>query len=108
MQNGRYYKIGKQVTVVIDVALSALNSFGNISISGLPFAPLADSTYRFSASVGEFYGTALDNISALLIGASSAIGLYIPTANAQVFSAVLEKNINNSFRIILELTYLTA
>lgn len=109
VQNGRYYKIGKQVTATIDIALSSLDSAlsGNILIGGLPFVPIADQSYRFSGTVSAFYGTTLDKIMACLIGNSSNINLYVPTANTTAFIPLKHTDINSNFRIIIELIYIT-
>lgn len=109
VQNGRYYKIGKQVTATIDIALSSLDSAlsGNILIGGLPFVPIADQSYRFSGTVSAFYGTTLDKIMACLIGNSSNINLYVPTANTAAFIPLKHTDINSNFRIIIELIYIT-
>lgn len=109
-QRGRYNKIGKQVTVFIDVALSTkdIAMAGAVTITGLPYVPTNDTNYRFSSAIGFYYGfnfpTSCYNLMGTLVGGSSQIS--IVAGNSTSIINLDTTNILNNFRITLELTYL--
>ena len=55
--NGRYTKIGNQVTVHVGIYFSSkASATGGIRIYGLPFAPISDFTTNYSHSGGAIRG----------------------------------------------------
>lgn len=113
-QIGRYNKIGKQISIFIDITLSTKDAAmaNNLLISGLPFAPINDSRYRFPAAIGSSYGLDLPDdtiqLNALLTGGTTDIKLNRIINAAGTVTPLLASHINNYFRIILSCTYLTA
>jgi hypothetical protein len=105
-QEGKYTKIGRQVSCQIDLGYSSGTGTGNLRISGLPFA---DATLANPAvTIGYLDGitlTALNYAMAYIASAQTRIDIVqIPTGGGALTSVAYDA----AGRIILNVTYPTA
>ena len=105
-QEGKYTKIGRQVSCQIDLGYSSGTGTGNLRISGLPFA---DATLANPAvTIGYLDGitlTALNYAMAYIASAQTRIDIVqIPTGGGALTSVAYDA----AGRIILNVTYFTA
>jgi hypothetical protein len=105
-QEGKYTKIGRQVSCQIDLGYSSGTGTGNLTIAGLPFA---DATLANPAvTIGYLDGitlTALNYAMAYIASAQTRIDIVqIPTGGGALTSVAYDA----AGRIILNVTYFTA
>jgi hypothetical protein len=105
-QEGKYTKIGRQVSCQIDLGYSSGTGTGNLTIAGLPFA---DATLANPAvTIGYLDGitlTALNYAMAYIASAQTRIDIVqIPTGGGTLTSVAYDA----AGRIILNVTYFTA
>ena len=105
-QEGKYTKIGRQVSCQIDLGYSSGTGTGNLTIAGLPFA---DATLANPAvTIGYLDGitlTALNYAMAYIASAQTRIDIVqIPTGGGALTSVAYDA----AGRIILNVTYPTA
>jgi hypothetical protein len=108
-QIGRYTKIGRVVTVDINITWTAHTGTGGLEIDGLPFSVLNTTGYSASASIGYFDNIALTagNVPLFVLwwfNTNKIRGNQIPTGGG----AVAGMNMDSAGQIALSVTYIVA
>ena len=101
-QNGKYTKIGRQVTVIASVTLSSKgSSAGDANLTGLPFT---NTTVR---SAGSIYsaGTTFAGDLSILVEASNTIAYFRETNNLGVPRDLTNLDFSNSSNWTATITY---
>ena len=104
VQQGKYTKIGRMVTVECYLAIASIGSAtGNAVITGLPFPPLG--TVSTSQMWTNNWASSAQNIVGLGGGGSSTqLSLYIVPASSAVSQAAMS-NMTNSSNILFSFSY---
>ena len=101
-QNGRYTKIGRQVTVTANVTLSSKgSSTGDATLTGLPFT---NTTTRSAGSIYIASVTFADSPS-ILVEASNTIAYFRETTNAGVATDLTNADFANNSNWAATITY---
>jgi hypothetical protein len=101
-QNGRYTKIGRQVTVTANVTLSSKgSSTGDAALTGLPFT---NGTARSAGSIYSAQITFADFLS-ILVEASNTIAYFRETTNAGVVTDLTNADFANNSNWTATITY---
>jgi hypothetical protein len=101
-QDGRYTKIGRQVTVTANVTLSSKgSSTGDAALTGLPFT---NGTARSAGSIYSGQTTFADFLS-ILVEASNTIAYFRETTNAGVATDLTNADFSNNSNWTATITY---
>jgi hypothetical protein len=108
-QYGSYTKIGRSVTVICVLTMSAVTSLtSSARISGLPFLPMGVPYYTTAASASESMAlTANHNFAAIQYGANSFVYLFEEDSNGGMSQLNGESKFTSSSKMYFTLTYNT-
>jgi hypothetical protein len=106
---GNYTKIGRQVTVTIYLALTAIgSSTGNATLTNLPFSPSSSNRGFQSAGSIKFDNITYTGMLIVYVGAGASEITFQQTTNLGIDTILTNSNFNSDTELSLTLTYFTA
>jgi hypothetical protein len=108
-RQGAYTKIGRQVTVTGQLALTSKGAqVGDATITGLPFTVGAGARFQGGVCFGLIYAITFADVLTARFQSNSAICAFLETTNAGVNSSLTNADFANDSQIDFSLTYFTS